>query len=198
MQKTGKHEAKTEYLLDKGADILWSKGYNGTSVNDIVKAANVPKGSFYFYFESKEDFAVRALERYYELMFKPTAEILYDKKFSPKQRLLSFYKSRIEKMESKFQCQRGCMACNLGNEMSTHSEKIRNAVVTIDEKIKNQIGDVLEEAKEQKEIQLQFPTIKTVHFMEDAIKGAFTTVKQTGDTLPLKNYYQFLERIILS
>ena len=43
-----KENIKSEFLLQKGIEILWSKGYNGTSVNDIVKAADIPKGSFYF------------------------------------------------------------------------------------------------------------------------------------------------------
>jgi TetR/AcrR family transcriptional repressor of nem operon len=62
MSKTLKHEIKAEALLDKGMPLLWSKGYNATSVNDIVQVAGIPKGSFYFYFDSKEDFAVKAID----------------------------------------------------------------------------------------------------------------------------------------
>ena len=67
MSKTLKHKVKADALLDKGMGLLWSKGYNATSVNDIVKEAGIPKGSFYFYFESKEDFAVKAIDRYFNL-----------------------------------------------------------------------------------------------------------------------------------
>ncbi|MBL4709818.1 MAG: helix-turn-helix transcriptional regulator [Flavobacteriales bacterium] len=56
-------------------EIMWSKGYNATSVNDIVKAAEVPKGSFYFYFKSKEDFAIKALEKYFSMHFTPANKI---------------------------------------------------------------------------------------------------------------------------
>ena len=38
-------------MIEKGMMLLWSKGYNATSVKDIVDAAQVPKGSFYFYFD---------------------------------------------------------------------------------------------------------------------------------------------------
>ena len=57
MSKTLSHSIKSDFLLEKGIELLWSKGYNATSVNNIVKEANIPKGSFYFYFNSKEDFA---------------------------------------------------------------------------------------------------------------------------------------------
>ena len=86
-----KENLKSEVLLEKGMEILWSKGYNGTSVNDIVKAADVPKGSFYFYFDSKEDFVIKALRKYFALMFSPGRKILTDTTISPKKRLVKFY-----------------------------------------------------------------------------------------------------------
>ena len=73
--KTLKHEVKADFLLERGIELLWSKGYNATSVNDIVKAANIPKGSFYFYFDSKEDFTVKAIEKYFLMHFTPAKEI---------------------------------------------------------------------------------------------------------------------------
>ena len=74
MSPTIKHDAKADFLLEKGTELLWSKGYNATSVNDIVKAADIPKGSFYFYFDSKEDFYVQAIKKYFDTNF----EIIFD------------------------------------------------------------------------------------------------------------------------
>lgn len=50
-----KRKANQEHLLKVAADLFKEKGYNGTSINDIVKAANVSKGGFYTYYASKED-----------------------------------------------------------------------------------------------------------------------------------------------
>ncbi len=60
--------------------------YNATSVNDIVKAADVPKGSFYFYFKSKEDFVVKALEKYFARQFATIDEILDNKELTRHER----------------------------------------------------------------------------------------------------------------
>lgn len=48
-----KHEKKHQ-LLKTASELFKEKGYNNTSVNDIVKAAKVSKGSFYTHYDSKE------------------------------------------------------------------------------------------------------------------------------------------------
>ena len=104
MTPSTKHGLKADSLLEKGMELLWSKGYNATSVNDIVKLSNVPKGSFYFYFESKEDFAVKAIDKYFELQFAPLDEILKDKSISPKQRLLKLFEFRYNVLKNEMKC----------------------------------------------------------------------------------------------
>ncbi len=53
-----------DHLIDVGVGLMHRDGYNATGLTDILKAADVPKGSFYHHFGSKEDFAAAALERY--------------------------------------------------------------------------------------------------------------------------------------
>ena len=50
---------KRDLILSKGAQVMTRRGYHGTGVQEIVQAAGIPKGSFYHYFASKEDFACR-------------------------------------------------------------------------------------------------------------------------------------------
>ncbi|TRW89167.1 TetR/AcrR family transcriptional regulator [Mycolicibacterium sp. 018/SC-01/001] len=53
-----------DQLVDRALGVLLERGFDGTSVNDLVAAAGIPKGSFYNYFSSKEDFAVEQVTRY--------------------------------------------------------------------------------------------------------------------------------------
>jgi len=46
-----------DHLVEVGLQTFRAGGYNHTGVKDLVAAADVPKGSFYYYFDSKEDFA---------------------------------------------------------------------------------------------------------------------------------------------
>ena len=122
-------------------ELLWSKGYNATSVNDIVLAAGVPKGSFYFYFDSKEDFAVKAIDKYFSEVVTPAFNILDDRNTPPKERLLAFYEYRVKVLKEEMDCKMGCLASNLGNEMAEHSEVIRKKIAEKEHGVYHKMND---------------------------------------------------------
>ena len=55
-----------EQIVTTSLNLLHSKGFNATSVQDITDAAGVPKGSFYNHFSSKEALGLEVLQRYTE------------------------------------------------------------------------------------------------------------------------------------
>ncbi|RNC86704.1 MAG: TetR/AcrR family transcriptional regulator [Winogradskyella sp.] len=197
MEKTLKRDIKIDTLLDKGMELLWSKGYNATSVNDIVKAADVPKGSFYFYFESKEDFAVKAIDKYFEQNFVPLKGILLDKSISPKQRLLNFHDFRYNMLKNEMDCKMGCLACNIGNEMSEHSELIRNTILKKEGYILSLITGVIQEAQDLGEISNIMPAADIAAFIEDAGKGSMTTMKEMNSSYPIDNFMNMVKNVLL-
>ncbi|MCD2260385.1 TetR/AcrR family transcriptional regulator [Psychroserpens luteolus] len=197
MAKTLKHDLKADTLLDKGIELLWSKGYNATSVNDIVKVAGIPKGSFYFYFESKEDFAVKAIEKYFDDHFTPAKEILQNKAVSPKQRLLDFHEFRYNILKNEMDCKMGCMACNLGNEMSEHSELIRTSILHKEQEVLSIITEVIQEAQDFGEINNTMAASDIAAFIEDAGKGSMTTMKEMNDSYPIDNFMNMIRNVLL-
>lgn len=196
MKSSVAHQSKAEYLIDKGMEILWSKGYNATSVNDIVKAAEVPKGSFYFYFKSKEDFAVKAIEEYFDRQLSIIDKILGDASKSPKTRIIEFHEYRINELKNNVNCS-GCMACNLGSEMAEHSESIRLAINNKETQYKNKVIEVMQEAQRLGEIDADMDVKGVVEFLEDAGKGAMITMKEQDNTLPIDNFYRILRTYFL-
>lgn len=197
MTKTIKHKEKQNYLLDKGIEILWSNGYNGTSINDLVKAAGVPKGSFYFYFGSKEDFVVKALHRYYDTYYKPVLDTLTNGEGTPKERILNFYEIRVNALKEELDCKRSCLACTIGNEMSEHSEVIRNTIVLLHRRMTDQLTKVAEEAAKLGEISPYIDVPKMIGFIEDATKGAMLSMKETQSAYPIDNAMNIIKHILL-
>ncbi|PRI15161.1 TetR/AcrR family transcriptional regulator [Mycobacterium shigaense] len=53
-----------DQLVERTLGVWLARGFEGASVNDLVTAASVPKGSFYNHFPSKEDFAIAHVDRY--------------------------------------------------------------------------------------------------------------------------------------
>ena len=196
MPKTEKHDTKANYLLEKGMELLWAKGYNATSVNDIVKYADIPKGSFYFYFESKEDFAVQAIDKYFRTYYTPSLDILKNSSDSPKQRLLNLYEYRVQILKEKLNCTMGCLACNLSNEMSEHSEAIRKKAADISKLIENSLVEVVIEAQERGEINKSIDAHKLISFIEDAGKGVMISMKETQNSDPIDSYLYMVRKFL--
>ncbi|MEM0933301.1 MAG: TetR/AcrR family transcriptional regulator, partial [Bacteroidota bacterium] len=185
-----------DFLIEKGMMLLWSKGYNATSVKDIVDAAEVPKGSFYFYFESKEDFAVKAIEMYFDKIFPPALEILQNTMVGPKQRLINFYDYRAHIVKEEFDCKMGCMGCNLANEMGEHSEAIRKSIENKTYLIKKHIQEVVEEAQNYGEMDDSIEALDWVNFIEDAGRGAMVSMKEMNDCYPIENFLRMVKRML--
>ncbi len=55
-----------EKLLDTAIGLMLKKGFTATSVDEICQTAGLTKGSFFYYFESKEDLADAALHRFWQ------------------------------------------------------------------------------------------------------------------------------------
>src|SRR6218665_1777364 len=83
---------KRDLILTKGSDVMLRRGYHGTGVQEIVQAAGIPKGSFYHYFASKEDFALQALEFVYKPRLARYTEALSNPALSPSARILAYYR----------------------------------------------------------------------------------------------------------
>lgn len=65
MARDGK--ATKEKILDAGQRLLLEHGYGGMSVDQVIAAAGITKGAFFYHFKSKNDLAQALLERYIEL-----------------------------------------------------------------------------------------------------------------------------------
>ena len=53
-----------ENILEGGIELFRNNGYHGTGIQHILKSLNIPKGSFYNYFKSKEEFVLEAIKLY--------------------------------------------------------------------------------------------------------------------------------------
>ena len=69
MSKSNKKEFNRESLLNEGVALFMGQGYHGTGLQEILDAVNVPKGSFYNYFDSKEDFGGKCYPALYRSIY---------------------------------------------------------------------------------------------------------------------------------
>jgi TetR/AcrR family transcriptional repressor of nem operon len=63
-------------VLDQGMQLLWSRGYEATSLDELLSAMCLSKSSFYETFGSKHDFLLTALTRYIDVILGQLAKDL--------------------------------------------------------------------------------------------------------------------------
>jgi TetR/AcrR family transcriptional regulator, transcriptional repressor for nem operon len=128
-----------ERLTDAAMDLIWENSYGATSVDAICERADVRKGSFYYFFKSKSELAVAALEADWK-----KRKIDMDDIFSPTvpplerlERYFEFVHDRLAELQKKCGAVLGCPLFTLGSEVSTQDKPLRDKVHEIlDRKVK--------------------------------------------------------------
>ncbi len=118
-----------EHLLAVAESLICGRGFAACGLAEILHKAEVPKGSFYHYFASKEAFGVALLERYFERYVNDLQRRLLDASAPEqgRQRLLDYFADWVERARACDAAQ-GCFAVKLSAEVSDLSESMRQAL----------------------------------------------------------------------
>ncbi len=187
---------KHELILAKGAQVMIRRGYHGTGVQEIVKAAGVPKGSFYHYFASKEDFAVQALAHLYEPRLQRYALALSDPANSPRQRVMSYYRELLAHFAAKEQCQHHCFIGSLSFEMAELCQPLGVEVERILQRSVLILADCLTAARAAGELNADTDCAALAEFISNAWQGALMRMKVAASVAPLTLFIDQLERLL--
>ena len=90
------HDMETttrEKIIASGVQAIIGKSYNAVGLNEILTAAGVPKGSFYHFFKSKEDFGVAVVEYFTDKSAEHLRTMLRDPSRAPLARLRYWFES---------------------------------------------------------------------------------------------------------
>ena len=109
------------HIIQTGADLIGQKGFGATGINGVLTSAGVPKGSFYHYFKSKNDFGLAIIDLFAEEYDAKLDRIFNDTSRSCLDRLRAYFDTGQETMTS---CEftRGCLIGNLGQELAGQDE----------------------------------------------------------------------------
>ncbi|MEU1081675.1 TetR/AcrR family transcriptional regulator [Streptomyces sp. NPDC005908] len=148
-------EAKNKILL-AAQSLLGQRGYSGLGVAEICKAAGVPKGSFYYFFESKEALALAVIDMHWAAERHDWESILQadDEPLRRLRHLLEATEARQREGQGSYGAVLGCMFGNLSLEMSNQADAIRLRLQDIFETEVDMVDAVIQEAQERGEVTL--------------------------------------------
>lgn len=179
-------ETKTT-LLDAGLKTFCERGYNNSGIEAILSVAGVPKGSFYYYFGSKEDFGLQVINRFAENYALKLHASLSDESLSPLERLRAHYERAILTMEGDGdRCRMGCLVGTLSQEMAAQSEVFRTRLEEIFETWSCQLAVCLSDAQTLGEIPDHVDVREVAEFFVISWQGAILRAKSMRSTVPLR------------
>ncbi len=125
-------------------DLMLSKGYPATTVDEICEKAGVSKGSFYHAFASKEELGLVLLEWYHQGGREKIFDGPFNKLKDPRQKMLAFV-DHVDK-SSKELWGGGCLLANLGLELAETNPKIRTRIAKLFKKLEGRLETIFEPA----------------------------------------------------
>jgi TetR/AcrR family transcriptional regulator, transcriptional repressor for nem operon len=146
----GRTSDAREKILTAAQSLIELRGYSALGVAEICKAAGVPKGSFYYFFESKEALALAVIDEHWAQQRRDWDRIL-GSGGEPLERLRQlFEETQASQRAGQQSCGTvsGCLFGNLTLEMSNQTEAIRERLQQIFDAQVEMVAAVVIEARE--------------------------------------------------
>ena len=122
-----------ERLMEAVRELIWEGSYGSTTIDHICDKAGVKKGSFYYFYDSKSDLALDALNAEWE-RHRPELDSIFSPTVPPLERLSKYcdYGYHLQdQIRSKCGCVLGCPLLSLGAEVSTREHQLQNKIQEI-------------------------------------------------------------------
>lgn len=117
-------------LMSAVSELIWTGSYGSTTIDQICESAGVKKGSFYYFFDSKADVAVVALDAEWGRR-RPELDAIFSSTVPPLERLRKYcdYVYQFQKeINKKCGCVLGCPLFALGSEISTQEDALQKKI----------------------------------------------------------------------
>lgn len=177
-------------------EIMMQKGYTNTGIQEILNALQVPKGSFYHYFDSKENYALEII-RHFDLSYAANLmRILRNPDVSALERLRSYCETAKASLESQG-CRKGCLIGNLSQEMADQSEVLRCELASVMRKWRDMFAACIQEGQASGEIKSHFSPDEMAELFLSAWNGAVLRAKTVKNTEPIDTFIKlFFEDLL--
>ena len=180
-----------ERLLEAGTRAIVAKSYNGCGLAEILGAAGVPKGSFYHYFKSKEDFGVAVIERATEEHAQWMRELLSDRRQPAVARLRRLF-DEMRNHYAEVGPKRECLIAKLALELCELSEPMRGAIKYSYDLFSAIIAKTLREAQAEASICPKHDPDALASFLTNAWEGATIRMQIDRNLEPIEEYIDYV------
>jgi len=180
-------QIKREKLLDQGVHMLMTQGYHGTGIKELLDSVQVPKGSFYNYFGSKEEFAAEAITHYIEPFILRLTAHLQAPQVDALTALQNYYAELIVEV-GKGGYKGGCLLGNLMGEIGDTSVLCNRSLKSAVARYKKLQQDALERAQQEGTVRTDRSAESMADMLVNLWQGALLRMKIEQSVQPLQEF----------
>jgi TetR/AcrR family transcriptional regulator, transcriptional repressor for nem operon len=170
-----------EAILVAALRLMHVHGYNGTSLDDVLRESGIGKGNFYYHFRSKEELGYAILDQIVSTFVGQTLEPCFSDPTDPPLAQIGCFLDRVVQAQRDRQCRGGCAMGNLASELSDVHEGFRKRLASVFTTWHGRLAEALTEAKRRGEVVVGCDAEASARFLVASLEGAILLTKLSKD-----------------
>lgn len=166
-------------VLTKAMNLFWLKGYNGTSMQDLVDGLGISRSSLYDTYGDKHALFLRSLENYRRISSENMEKIGRGAS-SAKDAIRKVLEYTISEL-TKDKEHKGCFLVNAAVEMAPHDKEVNSMLCDNDTQMGEYFYETIKKGQESGEITNTQDARILSQFLTNSIKGIRVTSKSIAD-----------------
>lgn len=185
MSQPTQKQINKENLLNQGVVLLTRQGYHGTGLKEILDAVQIPKGSFYNYFGSKENFAAEVTQHYIAPFIKQLDKHLQCPECDALTAINRYFAELINELENT-DFQGGCLLGNLMGEIGDTSEVVRASLQEAVIQYRDLLETGLAKAQQEGTVRRDKSAQEMADLLVNTWQGVLLRMKIDKSSVPLR------------
>lgn len=166
-------------VLSKAVCIFWHKGYNGTSMQDLVDGLGISRSSLYDTFGDKHALYIKALDSYQRAGGSQMCDIINNSASAKDaiKKLLELTMRDLLKDEQR----KGCFMVNAEIELASLDAEVKDLICRNEQQFENAILSAIKKGQASGEVRNSQDSLALARFIMNAVRGMQVSAKATAD-----------------
>ena len=184
-------------IIETAARLFHLYGYDGTSVDTLVKKAGVSKSNLYYYFESKEQLGLEIVGRLADHLLR--SEAMLNPDLNPLECLVSFYRRLVYSQHyvSSLPNYPGCFFGNMVLEQSIKNEKFRTALEKFFQECEEAVEECVRRGMGQGLFHEEVDPKAMSRLLVSQFEGAILMAKLKNSFDPIEEVYEGMKKLVV-
>jgi TetR/AcrR family transcriptional repressor of nem operon len=183
-------------LVAAARRLMEVRGYQNTSLDDVLRESGVGKGNFYYHFRSKEDLGHAILDQIIRSFLERTLEPCFSDPEGHRLDQIRCFLARVLEYQRERKCVGGCAMGNLASELSDVHEGFRARLASVFTAWQERLTLALREAQTRGELVAGCQPEGVAHFLVAALEGSILVSKVTKNIGVMEQCVSEIERYL--